>query len=1545
MTSETLCTVVNGGDWHEDGSCTRTFECDQITDENAEWNGGNGSYTRTWNGSWGEPAVTEYGNGECGYKCVDEHHYENSQCISNTRPGAACGDKPEHTEWVNGDTFTQTWDGNGWTPENKVAEYGDGECGFSCVDGYFWNEEKDDEGVEIEPSCKKIIPLGKLCTGLTGCYNYGAEIKPCPAYGEDFYGQDAQNTGCVARKFTLYESRGIVFDHNTGLVWQHSPSRTTYDWSTADSACELLRNSNSGGFSDWRLPNTHEILTIANVNAFNPAIEPVFDVGLNVKLWTSKQYGNEDAYYFSTEGYLGEQSKSYPNKVLCVRGAELPAAVFNDEAVYENGEEVVVDSTTGLIWQKGLVNNKNWKDALAYCQSLNDSNYAGHINWRLPNRNELASILDHDKTSEPYSYFPEMPDGVELWSSSTVYSYSFGNAWYMRSSYGTLREDSKSDTIKKYVKCVRNDETQAEECVAAGGEWNETEEKCECTAEGYVWSGSACVLYVPTEEEICNAASGTNWNNGTCECTADGYFWDGESGSCVDPCESVQCTQNAVCAATSLTETSCNCVAGYFADGENCVNPCESAPCNSINNAVSDSCNAVDANTYSCECESGYDWNAGNLTCDATAETICMSEGGTNWDGSTCTRTQTCDPIPVENADWNGVPSYTQTYDFETGKWNPEYETEYSETAGECYFACVNGYSWNNGACEKTAATICGEAGGTWDGTHCTLDGFIVCSETSTTPCIDPETRLIWSSKATVTEENIVSKCENSTEGGYSDWQTATISQLRTLVSSCDAEALGLGGTCGVTDDCSESSCYDWNDCYADCTNLSKLGDDYYLTSSTPNEKYWSVAFEGSLFGTNAILDQLSTPIYIRCTRCAEGYGWNGTACVVSAEQEICENGGGNWTNGTCKCYSGYKWNGTACVKMTEEENCIAAGGTWDSATQTCKKRYLCSAKPANTEWNGWGVNEYEAPYPKPDGYVAPLTQYSEEWGDCTFVCADGYAWDWNDSICAVTASKCSEIGGSWNEALSACTKLADCGIYDPDHIVWNDGGRNGKFTQTTKNGTDWSPGTLQSTYSEEPGDCHITCEEDYYLFTLFWGDTQLDKCTNGCVNDPCADMAHSNHTCTPTGATTYTCGCDNGYVWTGTSCDSIQLCSPSSTYPCFDSETGLLWSSKTTGVADADVVSHCEISTEGEYNDWETPTISQLRSLVTNCAKLELGGACGVTDYCTSSSCYVSNDCRNLQCNGQLSKTGDTELVSSNLSSNNVFWEIYLTSGSSSIMAPTDKSSYDVRCSRCYFDDQRWNPLLSKCSSINNPEKAECAPLTVANAVWNDNGNNGKVDQAWDGDSWEPTTIPQTTYSTTPGTCHYKCKTNYVWKDGSCVFVKDNLCNRIDNVFPCYFESTLSGQPMENILSEEFPAMNYSDAVNYCNTLKNYGDVSASVSWELPFIDDLRALVRDCNETEPGGRCGVTHSCSTSHSSSSCYDIDKCSGCGISTYHNFYTANPQNNILWSQDLLPQVGPYVLDFYSASIYGIQYPHLYSYQVRCIARVRGLNLNR
>ncbi len=127
-------------------------------------------------------------------------------------------------------------------------------------------------------------------TGQTKCYNDTAEI-PCPAPGEDFYGQDAQYVTNL-RSYTKLDAGGndlpdsaaswtMVRDNVTGLIWEvktddgsvHDKDNT-YTWDDAQSVfIPELNSANFGGYSDWCLPTIKELASVANLEQSNPTID------------------------------------------------------------------------------------------------------------------------------------------------------------------------------------------------------------------------------------------------------------------------------------------------------------------------------------------------------------------------------------------------------------------------------------------------------------------------------------------------------------------------------------------------------------------------------------------------------------------------------------------------------------------------------------------------------------------------------------------------------------------------------------------------------------------------------------------------------------------------------------------------------------------------------------------------------------------------------------------------------------------------------------------------------------------------------------------------------------------------------------------------------------------------------------------------------------------------------------------------------------------------------------------------------------------------
>ena len=452
---------------------TQTVECTGLP-ENAHWHSPS-SITQTWNGDeWLPSNLGVYsenaGSNECKFECNSKYFWNGSQCvnpcesnpcnsISNSTgicsPSSwekySCGCKTNYT-W-NGSLCTSPCDSH---PCSNIAN-STGTCILTskdsykceCEETYLWRNSK----------CSKIT-LGNICTGQDTCYNASSSIT-CPASpsGTDdeynFFGQDVQYVNkCTAQSFSSLSD--VIVDNNTGLTWAKSPSSSEYTWDNRATPCNNLNGTNYGEKSNWRVPSLLELQTIVDTSRYNPATNSNFGVSARYDLWTDNAFEGNSSYSWSFSPYVGDSYPKYTKtstlKVLCVSGNKMEKGVFTSQTI--NNHIIVTDSTTSLMWQKEYATGKSWQQALKYCE---DSTYAGYSDWRLPNKNELASLSNYDKSSVPYSYFPGMPSNYFwFWSSSTCIG-DLAAAWGVDFELGVYCKD-KTNAGNLNVRCVRSDQ-------------------------------------------------------------------------------------------------------------------------------------------------------------------------------------------------------------------------------------------------------------------------------------------------------------------------------------------------------------------------------------------------------------------------------------------------------------------------------------------------------------------------------------------------------------------------------------------------------------------------------------------------------------------------------------------------------------------------------------------------------------------------------------------------------------------------------------------------------------------------------------------------------------------------------------------------------------------------------------------------------------------------------------------------------------------------------------------------------------------------------
>jgi hypothetical protein len=112
----------------------------------------------------------------------------------------------------------------------------------------------------------------------------------------------------------------------------------------------------------------------------------------------------------------------------------------------ENGDGTVTDRLTGLMWTRNADKahgTADWEQAILGAGNCKDGGYA---DWRLPNRNELESLIDLGR------YNPALPKGHPFtgvqpsyyWTSSTTSLPSEDDIWVVHFYIGFVTHDDKA---------------------------------------------------------------------------------------------------------------------------------------------------------------------------------------------------------------------------------------------------------------------------------------------------------------------------------------------------------------------------------------------------------------------------------------------------------------------------------------------------------------------------------------------------------------------------------------------------------------------------------------------------------------------------------------------------------------------------------------------------------------------------------------------------------------------------------------------------------------------------------------------------------------------------------------------------------------------------------------------------------------------------------------------------------------------------------------------------------------------------------------------
>jgi len=128
----------------------------------------------------------------------------------------------------------------------------------------------------------------------------------------------------TSSRFTCVMGNAAVRDNETGLVWEQSPSTSTFTWSGAQFHCISLNAGNRGG---WHLPTIQELRSLVEPTQFNPTLPAGYPFS-NVQsagYWSATTFASDASSAWTVNFIVGgvfNVDKRGTFFVWCVRGGQ-----------------------------------------------------------------------------------------------------------------------------------------------------------------------------------------------------------------------------------------------------------------------------------------------------------------------------------------------------------------------------------------------------------------------------------------------------------------------------------------------------------------------------------------------------------------------------------------------------------------------------------------------------------------------------------------------------------------------------------------------------------------------------------------------------------------------------------------------------------------------------------------------------------------------------------------------------------------------------------------------------------------------------------------------------------------------------------------------------------------------------------------------------------------------------------------------------------------------------------------------------------------------
>ena len=280
--------------------------------------------------------------------------------------------------------------------------------------------------------------------------------------------------------FSFNRQAACTDDKVSGLTWQ-KVSATTSTFGSLSVYVSAINAAAPCGFSDWRVPAANELLSLMDAssttgNAPNADRTGAVDA-MTGQFWTSeaKVDATDNAWLVDTDnsGAISFAAKTSALRVRLVRGITIATACNNADARYfDLGDGTISDVKTGLMWKQcqeglsGAACNTGTPLAFSAVATITDRLAAvnasstiglGYSDWRIPTRNELASIVNRSCPINPAIVSSVFPATEALsYISSTFDSNDTNRIWFVNFSEGAIGTDLVNVGGGKRLRLVRS---------------------------------------------------------------------------------------------------------------------------------------------------------------------------------------------------------------------------------------------------------------------------------------------------------------------------------------------------------------------------------------------------------------------------------------------------------------------------------------------------------------------------------------------------------------------------------------------------------------------------------------------------------------------------------------------------------------------------------------------------------------------------------------------------------------------------------------------------------------------------------------------------------------------------------------------------------------------------------------------------------------------------------------------------------------------------------------------------------------------------------